>query len=445
MTLRVRPADRERRLCAARWSRSVLTTFLRSICIALVTVVAACTSTPAPTAEATPAPTPPLTSLPSLGTLPPPSLPTGATPTPGTSPGPTATPPVTVSGSLASQLLSPLNQVLKQQRTNLAIPGITAAIIFPDGSMWSSAVGYAQISPQKRASVYTPFVVGSMSKTFVAATIMQLVDEGKLTLDDPLSNWLPSFPNAGAITLKMLLNHTSGVFNFYESPLYNKLAVRQGKGKSWTPQEVLDTFTGAPYCAPGTCYHYSNSGFILLGMVIEAVTGKSLGQNYEERFFTPLNLNQIWFQGDGPPPVNTARDYVNSGGSLVAVSDGTNYRPTQSEATVVWAAGEVVGSVRNMARWCKALYGGDVVSADSLAQMEAYVLHTSGDYGLGTRSRLYGSHRMFGHTGALRGFNGGMWYMPDLDITVAVMTNRAGIDTNPITDALLNVAVPQIH
>jgi D-alanyl-D-alanine carboxypeptidase len=353
--------------------------------------------------------------------------------------------PTPIKGTLAVRLAAQLNSLLGQQRRALNIPGMTAAIIFPDGSVWSAASGYAQLSPSRSLSVSTPYVVGSMSKTFVAATIMQLVDEGTLALDDPLSNWLPAFPNAGAITLKMLLNHTSGVFNFYESPLYNKLAVRHGKGKSWTPQEVLDTFSGAPYCAPGTCYHYSNSGFILLGMVIEAATGKSLGTNYKERFFTPLGLKEIWFQGDGPPPSNTARDYVNVSGKLVPVSDGTDYRPTQSEATVVWAAGEVVGSVRNMARWCKALYGGGVVSAQSLDQMEAYVLHTSGDYGLGTRSRLYGSHRMFGHTGALRGFNGGMWYMPDLDITVAIMTNRGGIDTNPITDALLNVAVPAIH
>jgi D-alanyl-D-alanine carboxypeptidase len=434
-----------------------LTSLLRSVSLALVVVVAACTSAPTPTAEATPAPTPPLATLTAPGSLPPLSPTPGTTVTPapsasgGATPTPTATPvatpvptPLPIKGTLAVRLAAPLNSLLTQQRNSLNIPGMTAAIIFPDGSIWSAARGYAQISGSKSASIYTPFVVGSMSKTFVAATIMQLVDDGTLSLDDPLSDWLPSYPNAGAITLKMLLNHTSGVFNFYESPKYTKLAVTQGKGKSWTPQQVLDTFTGAPYCAPGTCYHYSNTGFILLGMVIEAVTGKTLGQNYADRFFTPLGLNQIWFQGDGPPPSNTARDYVMSGSTPVAISDGTNYRPTQSEATVVWAAGEVVGSVRNMARWCKALYGGDVVSADSLAQMEAYTLHASGDYGLGTRSRLYGTHRMFGHTGALRGFNGGMWYMPDLDITVAVMTNRGGIDTNPITDALLNIAVPAL-
>jgi D-alanyl-D-alanine carboxypeptidase len=417
---------------------------IRTLTLALTAVIAACTSTPAPTVNATGSPTLAATTTlaPTATTTQTPTASAGATPTPNPTPTGTPTP---IKGPLATRLAAQLNAVLGQQRTSLNIPGMTAAIIFPDGSVWSAARGYAQVNPSRSASINTPFVVGSMSKTFVAATIMQLVDDGTLSLNDPLSNWLPSFPNASAITLKMLLNHTSGVFNLFESPNYNTLVVKNGKGKSWTPQEILANFGGAPYCAPGTCYHYSNTGFVLLGMVIEAITGKSLGQNYEERFFTPLGLNQIWFQGDGPPPANTARDYVSVGGSLVAVSDGTDYRPTQSEATVVWAAGAVVGTVRNMARWCKALYGGDVVSDDSLAQMEAYVFHTSGDYGLGTRSRTYASHRMFGHTGALRGFNGGMWYMPDLDITVAVMTNRGGIDTNPISDALLNVAVPAIH
>jgi D-alanyl-D-alanine carboxypeptidase len=415
---------------------------IRTLALALVAVVAACTSTPAPTASATPVPTFPSSLLPTSVATATAGTPS-ATPTGGATPTTTPTTTPTASGTLAKRLATQLGQVLTQQQISLKIPGMTAAIIFPDGSTWSSGSGYAQVKGLKPASASTPFVVGSMSKTFVAATIMQLVDDGTLSLSDPLSNWLPSFPNSSAITLKMLLNHTSGVFNLFESPSYNKLVVRHPH-RSWTPQQILDNFGGAPYCAPGTCYHYSNTGFVLLGMVIEAVTGESLGQNYKDRFFTPLGLDKIWFQGDGPPAVAPARDYYSSGGVLVGVNDGTNYRPTQSEATVVWAAGAIVGTAQQMATWCKDLYGGSVVSANSLTQMEAFVPHASGDYGLGTRTRTFGTHRMFGHTGALRGFNGGMWYIPDLNVTIAVMTNRGGIETDPITDAFLNVVVPAL-
>jgi D-alanyl-D-alanine carboxypeptidase len=322
---------------------------------------------------------------------------------------------------------------------------MSAAIIFPDGSTWTAASGLAQVSPARRATPDTTFVVGSITKTFVTATIMQLVEEGELTLDDPLADWLPEYPRADQITLRELLNHTSGVFNLFDSPNYTPLVVTNGQGKSWTPQEILDNFVEDPYFAPGTGYHYSNTDFVLLGMVIEAETGKPFGAVLSERFFEPLGLDNTYFQGDGPPPANSARGYERSGGVNKVVSDGTNYRPTESEATVVWAAGGIVASAPDIATWGHALYGGEVVSADSLAQMTDYVAHPDGAYGLGTRTRTFGSQRMFGHTGALRGFNGAMWYLPDIDLTVVVLTNRVRIDANEITDALLSVAVPAVQ
>jgi D-alanyl-D-alanine carboxypeptidase len=343
--------------------------------------------------------------------------------------------------------VGPLRDALAQQRTTLSIPGISAAIIFPDGSTWSAALGQAQVSPLRRASVYTPFVVGSVSKTFVAAAILQLVDEGALALDDPLSNWLPDYPRAGQITLRRLLGHTSGVFNLYESPNYNRLVVNHVH-RTWTPQDVLASLAGTPYCDPGACYHYSNTGFILLGLVIEAETGKPLGQVYKERFYTPLGLTSTYFQGDGPPPASSARGYRKTKTGNVAIDDGSRYRPTQSEGTVIWSAGGMVASARNIATWARALYGGDVLSAQSLARMTAFTFHPEpqgGYYGLGTRMRSFQGINMEGHTGTLRAFNAAMWYLPSLDLTIVVMTNRTGIDANAITDALLAVAVPAIN
>jgi D-alanyl-D-alanine carboxypeptidase len=408
-------------------------------------VVAACTSAPTPTASASPA----LTFLPTptLGDLATPSLGLTLSPTVTPTATPTATPPATISGSLASQLVGPLRDALSRQRTMLNIPGISAAIIFPDGSTWSAALGQAQVSPLKRASVYTPFVVGSITKTFVAAAILQLVDEGSISLDDPLSNWLPDYPRAAQITLRMLLSHTSGVFNLYESPNYNRLVVNHPH-RTWTPQDVLTKLAGTPYCDPGACYHYSNTAFILLGLVIEAETGKALGQVWRDRFFTPLGMSSTYFQGDGPPPANSARGYRKTKLGNVAIDDGSNYRPTQSEGTVIWSAGGIVASARNIATWARALYGGDVLSEQSLARMTAFTFHPEpqgGWYGLGTRMRSFQGTNMEGHTGTLRAFNAAMWYLPSLDLTVVVMTNRTGIDANAITDALLAVAVPAVQ
>jgi len=432
-----------------------LTSFPRSLALLLALLLAACTSTATPTASVSPAPTfagtpsPTLeaspSGLPTDGpTISPTTTPTAnPTSTPAATPTPTATP---VSGSLASQLSAPLGEVLDQQRTSLNIPGISAAIIFPDGSMWSAGSGLAEVSPARNVSTDTPFVAGSITKTFVAATIMQLADEGQLSLDDPLSNWVADFPRAGQISLRMLLSHTSGVFNLYEDGDYYRLVVRHSH-RTWTPQDVLDNLVEAPYCDPGACYHYSNTGFILLGLVIEAQTNKPLGTVFRERLFAPLGLNATYFQGDGPPPASSARGYRASKAGNVAIDDGSSYRPTQSEGTVIWAAGGIVASARDIARWARALYGGDVISADSLAQMTDFVLRPQpqgGYYGLGTRMRSFDGISMEGHTGTLRAFNAAMWYLPSLDLTVVVMTNRTGIDANAITDALLAVAVPAV-
>jgi D-alanyl-D-alanine carboxypeptidase len=210
---------------------------------------------------------------------------------------------------------------------------------------------------------------------------------------------------------------------------------------------VLDKLGGAPYCNPGACYHYSNTGFILLGMVIEQETGQSLGTFWRERFFTPLGMANTFFQGDGPPPADSARGYRRTNSGNVVINDGSTYRPTASEGTVIWAAGGVVASARDIAIWGKALYGGDVLSDVSLAQMTDFTFHPEkqgGYYGMGTRMRRYQGYDIEGHTGTLRAFNAAMWYMPELDLTVVVQTNRTGIDANALTDALLAVVVPAV-
>ena len=309
--------------------------------------------------------------------------------------------------------------------------------------MWSAASGYAKL-PARSAANNTPFVVGSITKTFVAATIMQLSDAGELSLDDRLSNWLPDYPRATEMTLRQLLNHTSGVFNYFEHPSYNRKVFSTMKTHFWTPNEILTQFARLHYFAPGTGYHYSNTGFILLGLVIEGVTGKPLDKVLDERFFTPLAMNDSYFQYQAPGPASSAHGYLRKAdGTFTRISDTTNYRPQISAATVAWAAGGVTASARDIARWADALYGGEgVVSDASLAQMTDYLAagQTRGTYGLGTRTRLYAGERMFGHTGSLRGFAASMWHYEELDLTVVVLTNRGRIDPNPTADVLAGIA-----
>lgn len=356
-----------------------------------------------------------------------------------------ATTTVATSTTLAATTATQLQQVLDQQRTTLHIPGAGAAVIFPDGSIWKSGSGYSKLFAQTLATPKTPFVVGSITKTFITAAIMQLAEEGKLSIDDPLSNWLPDYPRAPAMTLRELLGHTSGVYNYFEYPTYNQRVFKTDKGHYWTPQEILDNFVGSPYFAPGTGFHYSNTGFILLGLVIQGATGQSVGAVLKQRFFVPLGLRHTFFQGAAAPPSSSAYGYLYNSGVWHEWSDATNYRPTISAASVAWSAGGIVSSARDVAKWAAALYGGHVVSAAHLTQMEDYTYApaSKGTYGLGTWSRVdKNGVRMYGHTGSLRGFDAGMWYYPNMQLTVVVLTNLGRIDVNPITDALAATALP---
>jgi D-alanyl-D-alanine carboxypeptidase len=348
------------------------------------------------------------------------------------------------SQSLATSDSAQLQQILDQQRSGLHIPGASATVMFPDGSVWKAGSGLAQITTSEASTAKIPFVIGSLTKTFVTAAIMQLADEGTLSIDDPLSNWLPDYPRADEITLRELLGHASGVYNYFEYPTYNKRVFQTDKTHYWTPQEILDDFVGNPYCDPGTCYHYSNTGFILLGLVVEAATGLPLGKVLKQRFFKPLGLANTYFQGTAAPPSVSAKGYLYKSGAWHEWSDLTNYRPTISAASVAWSAGGIVSSSRDIAKWAAALYGGHVVSAEALAAMEDYTYApgSNGTYGLGTWSRVKNGVRMFGHTGSLRGFDAAMWYYPNTQLTVVVLTNLGRVNINPMTDALAAAALP---
>lgn len=324
-----------------------------------------------------------------------------------------------------------------------SVPGISAAVIMPDGSRWAGVSGQSSIDPPADVAVDTPFVAGSITKTFVAATIMSLADEAALSIDDRLSNWLPAYPRADQITLRQLLSHTSGVYDYFEHPSYNRL-VFGNPTRVWTPQEVLSTFVLDPYCDPGTCYHYSNTGFLLLGLVIEAQTGQRLGDVLRQHWFGTVGLADTYFQDGGPTPADAAYGHLlRLRDRLHELDDGTDYRPTTSAATVAWAVGAVESSATDLASWANALYGGHLLSAASLAEMTDFAANPYSDesYGLGTRTRFFEGRRMVGHTGSLRGYYAAMWQYPAENLTVVVELNLGRIDPNPMADQLAAVAL----
>ncbi len=348
---------------------------------------------------------------------------------------------VAAGGGQAQDLAPWLQNAVDSERVAWKVPGVSAAVILGDGSHWAGVSGRSFVAPDQSVASDTGFVVGSITKTFIASLILELRDDGVLALDDPLANWLPDYPNAANITIRQLLSHTSGVFDYFNHTDYPG-AVYGNPGKSWTPTEILTRFAHAPYFAPGTGYHYSNTNYILLGLIAEAAGGAPVGQQLRTRFWKPLGLDDTHIQSEGPPPASAARGYWWSDGRFIDKGDQSGYRPTRSAATVAWSVGDVVASATDIADWANSLYGGEVLSPASLAEMTDWQANPGdGHYGLGVRVQEYGGRQMLGHTGSIRGYTSVVWYVPSEDATFVVLTNRGRSDAfEAIVNRLMDVA-----
>jgi D-alanyl-D-alanine carboxypeptidase len=339
--------------------------------------------------------------------------------------------PVAAQSGISAGLRHQLQHVIDHARSHEPVPGISAAVITPDDS-WMGVTGKADLGTGARVEPDTPFSIGSVTKTFVATVILQLREEGKLSLDDHLSRWETKVPNAGRITIRQLLSHTSGVRDMWWNPHY-KSRVEGRPGHAWTYAQVR-AMIGPSRFPPGSRFEYSNSNYVLLGRIITLVTGNSVAQEIRTRLLDPLHLDHTWYQGaeDGPVPV--AMGYLRRPGRWVPQGDGTGLRPTTSIATFFGAAGAMVSTARDLAVWARALYGGHVLQADSLELMTRFNSH---DYGLGARRMTLGGRTVWGHGGALDGFMTAMWYLPKLDTSVVLIWNRREHDTRTVEGRLI--------
>ncbi len=315
-----------------------------------------------------------------------------------------------------------LQAVLDRARARIPTPGISVAIRTRDGRVWQGVSGDRQLSPRRPVDTDTVFSIASITKTFVTATIMQLVAEGRLGLDDRLSRYLPDFPRAKRITIRQLLAHTSGVFNYFESAAYQRAAYRD-PSRRWTTRQIL-RFTGPAYCDPGDCFHYSNTNFVLLGEVIREVTGRPVATVIRERFLDPLGLAHTGYQPQDATPRDAAHGHLWGGGDRFYDWTGSSRQvPTMSVATLASSAGAMFANAGDLARWVMALYGStDVVDAALLDEMLTF--RKRDEYGLGTRTRIFDGRRAVGHGGSLRGYEDQAWYFPDEGVSIVLLSNR---------------------
>jgi D-alanyl-D-alanine carboxypeptidase len=329
-----------------------------------------------------------------------------------------------------------------------AIPGVSVAITLPDGSTWLGTSGLAIVKGKVPVTPDTAFGVASISKTFVAALVMALVEEGSIRLETSAARYLPDLDLDQAITVRQLLDHTSGIRDFF---FHRKIdaALLKDRDKEWDPATSL-RYVGKRYFKPGKGWHYSNTNYLLLGMLAERVGGAPLATQLRTRFFDPLGLTHTTYQ-----PTEVARGPMAHGYRFastaatarpVDLSAGGEIVPFASVVTAAAGAGGIAASAIDLARWARALYAGSALDPLTVESMIADVALTrrfkpSRAYGLGLVAAPIDGRPTIGHSGRFLGSQAVMRWLPEEGVAIAVLTNQSRTDPEKIARALLKIAL----
>jgi len=390
------------------------------------------------------APTPaPSASAPSRG--PSPSAPSPSGPAPSSTPGPPTT------GPSPAPVGVHLQATLDRMRAKLGVPGVSATVMFPDGTSWTGVSGLSDVAARTRVTPQTAFAYASVSKTFTSALVLQLIGEGKLRLTDSAARFLPPLRIKvdPRITVGMLLNHTSGLADFFLNPKIDR-PLQGSPTAAWTVDRAL-RYVGKRLSPPGVAWHYSNTNYLLLGLIAERLTGQTLADAIRTRLLDPTGLAETWYQAGEVNRTILAHGYRFIGTKRTAkpidLADGSGVAPFRSVVTAAGGAGSMAGPSTDLARWGRALYSGKVLGPDGTAMLLSGFSKTTNylpgvAYGYGVQAISIDGHASLGHSGRLLGFRSAVRHFPIDGVTIAVLTNQSRADPGLIVRALLAVAAP---
>ncbi|RMB80047.1 serine hydrolase [Streptomyces shenzhenensis] len=282
-------------------------------------------------------------------------------------------------------------------------PGAMARID-DHGSVYTAARGFADRRAQRAIAATDRFRVGSVTKTFTAVVLLQLVDERKLALDTSVNRYLPGLLPDNRITVRHVLSHRSGLYDYTNDLFAHTVSGFESvRKKVYTYRQLVKlSLKKARTNAPGAAYSYSNTNFVVAGMLIEKLTGHSVRSAYENRVFKPLKLKDTsYVHPDAKIPGRYARGYLTPDKAGAALIDST-------EQTLSWAqsAGAIISTPRDLNTFLSALAGGKLLSSTALREMERFKkVNSTTAYGLGLRRRtLSCGVSVYGHTGVVQGY-----------------------------------------
>jgi D-alanyl-D-alanine carboxypeptidase len=371
--------------------------------------------------------------------------PAPATPTTGVDETPPGPP------SLDGALTAELQRLLDDTVVDGFIPGAVLSISIPGSLPWSSASGVADRQRDLLMKPDTLVHIGSVTKMFTAVVVLQLAGEGKIDLDAPIGRYLPGIVRfADSTTVRHLLSHTSGIYDYQEDPQFIVEAYEDPE-HMYDPAEMVAMAdqVGIVF-RPGTpgAWRYSSTNYVILGMLVEQVTGRTLAEELRARIFEPLELTHTFFAPYDDLEGTPAQGYIGAADRVVL------------SMTFVYGTANIVSTADDLRRFTEALFDGRLLADPSLALMTTLV-DTGGafampelEYGLGVmgarmsvgpgtdgKARPDELTAVLGHIGGIAGFRSAAWWAPESGITIALSLNQAGVDPNilarDVFDAIL--------
>jgi D-alanyl-D-alanine carboxypeptidase len=320
-----------------------------------------------------------------------------------------------------------LDAALKKAFEESDAPGVVAAVQTPDYT-WVQARGVADRASGKSMTPEVHHRIGSVTKTFTATLLLKAADEGLLSLDDAIDKYVKGVPNGAEITLRQMSDMTSGIASYTESDQWVK-EWSSDPTKVWKPEDLARFgIKESPLFKPGTEWFYSNTNYVLLGLVLQQVTGKPIEQLYEEEIIRPLHLTETSFPGTSsaiPEPYDHGYTLQGKSSGQKPI-DSTHWSPSEA-----WTAGEMISTVGDLLVYGRALGTGKGLLSpqtqkerldsfvDDVPPLNQPPLKGDLAYGIG----LGKDHGWVGHNGEIPGYNTYLFYNPDLDAVVVVLVN----------------------
>jgi len=317
-----------------------------------------------------------------------------------------------------------LQEVLDKGISKYDVNGVSATVIFPDGEIWNGVSGISHDSVPIEPNMV--FAVGSITKNFVAVLTLTLVEEGLLSLDDPISKWLPTYTHVdGNITIRQLLNQTSGIYDYFENQeIWDDLMA--DRTRFFTPEEVLE-YLKEPDFEPGQGWRYGNTNYLLLAMIINEATGSNLSTELNNRLYKPLGFSDFYLILEESLPEQQAHVYSDNWDGPIR---DVTFLPRTSHDSITYGASGIFTTSENLALWCHSLFEGKILEEQTLNEMLNFIefkpVSNMRAYGLGLqefrKNISYGEYAI-GHAGGNIGTTTYMVYLPDHHVSIVVMIN----------------------